>query len=135
MKLDDTERALIRTSWAAAAADPAMAAQLFYGRLFRVRPDLRALFGEDMRLQGRKLTDTINFVVDNIDYPETLQEPVRALGERHLGYGASADDYNDVGSALIWTFGQLLGAGFSDAMRDAWLKVYTDLAQEMTQVA
>lgn len=129
----DTEQiALIRASWAEAVTDPSTTSRLFYGRLFQEHPHLRALFGEDMVGQGRKLMDTINFVVDHLEEPDALEEPVKDLGVRHLGYGVSSDDYAPVGGALIWTFRHLLGDGFTDEMEAAWTDVYGHLAQLMT---
>jgi len=130
--ITETEVTLIRASWAEAAADPSTASRLFYGRLFQENPDLKAMFGSDMTEQGRKLMDTINFVVDHLDDLEALSKPVAELGIRHQGYGVSPDDYGPVGSALIWTFQHLLGDGFTQDMEGAWTKVYTHLAQTMT---
>ncbi len=129
--LNDEERTLVRQSWSLAALDTKLAAQLFYGRLFDQRPDLRAMFGTDMTLQGRKLMDTINFVVDNLDKPDVLEKPVRELGLRHLGYGVAHEDYNDVGSALLWTFGHLMGEKFTDDVKNAWLSVYSQISDQM----
>lgn len=90
------------------------------------------MFGEDMTSQGRKLMDTINFVVDHLDEPEALDTPVSDLGVRHQGYGVAPDDYGPVGGALIWTFQHLLGDGFTAETEAAWTKVYTHLADAMT---
>ncbi|MEO1495015.1 MAG: globin domain-containing protein [Pseudomonadota bacterium] len=127
----DRECDLLRESWAQAALDRSLAAQLFYGRLFEQRPDLRAMFGSDMIAQGQKLMDTLNFVVDNIGQSEVLEKPVAELGHRHRGYGVKDEDYQDVGAALLWTFRNLLGDGFDADVEQAWLSVYTQISDRM----
>lgn len=131
LALLDRECDLLRESWSKAALDRILAAQLFYGRLFEQRPDLRAMFGPDMTSQGRKLMDTLNFVVDNIGQSEVLEKPVTDLGRRHRGYGVKDEDYQDVGAALLWTFQNLMGDGFDAEVEQAWISVYTQIADRM----
>ena len=131
LSLDPTQVARIRGTWAAVASDPELATSLFYGRLFQLRPDLRQLFRADMRVQGRKLADTLNYVVDNLEDSEVLDEPVRALGIRHRNYGAADNDYADVGAALIWTFKSLLGDEFDETAEGAWAEVYGEISKRM----
>lgn len=131
LDLDNHQKQALRSSWAHVAMDPAFAAQLFYGRLFQQRPELRAMFGEDMAAQGRKLMDTLNFVVDHLDKPDVLAEPVRQLGIRHQGYGVVPDDYNDVGAALVWAFQNILQGEFKSETQDAWVVAYTQISSAM----
>lgn len=131
LDLDDDQKRALRSSWAHVAMDPAFAAQLFYGRLFQQRPELRAMFSDDMTAQGRKLMDTLNFVVDHLDTPEVLAEPVRQLGIRHQGYGVVPDDYGDVGIALVWAFQNILQGEFKTATQDAWVVAYTQISDAM----
>lgn len=133
LELDEHQRQVLRVSWAHVALDPQFTAQLFYGRLFTRRPELRAMFGDDMAAQGRKLMDTLNFVIDHLDTPEVLEAPVRELGVRHRGYGVEASDYDDVGAALIWAFQNILQGQFSDETRAAWLAAYTQISGAMIQ--
>lgn len=130
--LNDQQRKLLRGSWARVAMDPDFTAQLFYGRLFTQRPDLRAMFGTDIKVQGRKLMDTLNYVIDHLDQPETLAAPVRDLGVRHKGYGAVMADYDDVGAALIWSLQNVLGDNFKQDAEVAWATAYGQIASAMT---
>ncbi|MGE5148514.1 MAG: globin domain-containing protein, partial [Rhodospirillaceae bacterium] len=55
-----------------------------------------------------------------------------ALGERHKGYGVTADHYAPVGAALLWTLEKGLGADFTPETKEAWTAAYTALAGVMS---
>ena len=129
--LELREIELIRSSWARAAAAPDIAAGLFYARLFRLAPETRPLFRGDMGLQGRKLMQTLGFVVDHLDAPGRLGAETRALGARHVDYGAEPAHYAAVGEALLWTLGETLGPAFDAETRAAWSAAYTSLTDAM----
>lgn len=129
--LTPSQTSKIRGTWALVVPDPELATSLFYGRLFQMRPDLRELFRGDMRVQGRKLAETLNYVVDHLDTSEVLDEPVRNLGMRHREYGVANEDYADVGEALIWTFKSLLGGEFDADAECAWGLAYNGICKRM----
>ena len=89
----DREISLVQSTWAPIALQPDVAAEAFYSRLFEVAPGVRPLFPEDMKAQGRKLIQMIGVAVNNADDVESLIPALRALGERHVGYGAVAEHY------------------------------------------
>ncbi|MEM6664076.1 MAG: globin domain-containing protein [Pseudomonadota bacterium] len=133
LNLDEHQKQALRTSWAQVAIDPSFAARLFYGRLFQQRPELRAMFGDDMELQGRKLMDTLNFVIDHLDRSERLAEPVRELGVRHQEYGVVPKDYGDVGNALLWAFQNILQGEFRSDVESAWTAAYFQISEAMIE--
>ena len=57
------------------------------------------------------------------------------LGRRHAGYRVTAEHYQPVGQALIWTLEQGLGDAFTPAVKSAWLEAYTTLTGVMTAAA
>lgn len=125
----------IRRTWAMAAAVPDQTAQVFYGNLFRMDASTRPLFAGDMKLQGRKLAQTLSFIVDHLDEPEPLLQAARELAIRHVDYGVVAAQYASVGGALIATLKQLLGPSFTAEDEAAWGRVYTVLSDHMVQSA
>jgi hemoglobin-like flavoprotein len=127
--------ALVRETFAAVKPIAADAADLFYDRLFALDPSLRALFKSDLRAQGAKLMQMIGVAVAGLDKLETIVPAVKALGQRHRGYGVQPAHYATVGEALLWTLGKGLGPAFTDEARDAWLAAYTLLAGAMQQGA
>jgi hemoglobin-like flavoprotein len=126
---------LVKTSWAQVAPIAPQAAALFYGRLFELDSALRQLFKGDMTEQGAKLMTMIGMAVQSLDNLAPLLPAIRESGIRHGAYGVKAQDYDTVGSALLWTLEQGLGAAFTPAVKEAWAAAYTALANTMKQAS
>ena len=107
------------------------AADLFYGRLFEIAPEVRPMFPEDMKEQKVKLMSMLGTAVTNLHKLETILPAVKALGERHKAYGVIAAHYAPVGAALLWTLEKGLGADFTPEVKAAWTETYTALAGVM----
>jgi hemoglobin-like flavoprotein len=110
-------------------------ASVFYGRLFALDPSLKALFTGDMLEQGRKLMHMIDVAVNSLDRLKAIVPAVEALDVRHARYGVKEGSYDTVGSALLWTLEQGLGAGFSTEVRNSWAAAYGLLAGAMKSAA
>jgi|SRR5215510_13060785 len=122
---------VVRASFARVAPIKNAAADLFYDRLFEVAPQLRRMFPADLHEQKRKLMAMLAAAVDGLDDLDALVPKVKALGARHVGYGAGAADYNVVGEVLLWTLERGLGGAFTPEVRAAWTKIYDVLAATM----
>src|SRR5262245_1935328 len=122
---------LVRTSFARVLPISETAADLFYDRLFEIAPQVRALFPEDLREQKRKLMAMLAMAVGALNDLEALIPSVKALGARHVTYGATAAHYELVGEALLWTLERGLGEAFTPDVRSAWTNVYRVLATTM----
>lgn len=123
---------LVQTSFKKVVPIAGTAADLFYGSLFEIAPDVRPMFPEDMKEQKIKLMSMLGTAVTNLHKLETILPAVKALGERHKGYGVTAAHYAPVGAALLWTLEQGLGADFTPEVKAAWTETYTALAGVMT---
>ena len=130
---DDLRR--IRRTWAMASAGGDVVATLFYNRLFEISPEARGMFQDDMGEQGRKLMQTLNWIVDHVDAPETLRPRAEALAVRHVHYGVDPGHYPAVGQALIDTLNTGLGDAFTDEDAAAWGRVYGVLSGIMIDAA
>ena len=122
---------LVRASFARVVPIKNAAADLFYDRLFEVAPQLRRIFPADLRAQKLKLMGMLATAVGGLNDLEALVPKVKALGARHVGYGARAADYNVVGEVLLWTLERGLADAFTPEVRAAWTKVYGVLAATM----
>ena len=111
------------------------AAELFYSRLFMLDPSLRKMFTGDMGKQGQMLMSVIGTSVNGLRNLEALSPVVRHLGSRHVGYGVKDEHYDTVATALIWTLEKGLGDAFTPAVKQAWIEVYTVLANVMKESA
>ena len=106
-------------------------ARTFYERLFEINPEIRTLFTDDMEAQGERLMDMIGAAVAGLDDLGALVPVVKELGARHRKYGVQVSHYAQVAEALLWTLEQGLGDAFTPEVRDAWVNVYTVLAETM----
>ena len=133
--MTSAEIELVQTSFKSVIPISAQAADLFYGRLFEIAPEVRPLFPEDLREQKKKLMGMLATAVSNLHQVEQILPAVQDLGRRHSGYGVTADHYKPVGEALIWTLGKGLGDAFTPAVESAWVTAYTTLAGVMQAAA
>ena len=135
MSLTTDEIEMVQTSWKKCIPIADKAAELFYGRLFELDPNLKPLFKGDMAEQGKKLMTMITVAVNGLNDLEKIVSAVKQLGVRHVGYGVEDSHYDTVGSALVWTLGKGLGEEFTDSLKNSWVKVYNLLATTMKEAA
>lgn len=126
---------LVQDSYGKVVPIAETAAGLFYERLFTLDPELKALFKGDMEEQGRKLMTMIGVAVNGLSRIDEIVPAVQALGERHVGYGVKDEDYDTVGTALLWTLEQGLKDDFTADTRAAWAAAYGLLAGTMKEAA
>jgi hemoglobin-like flavoprotein len=122
---------LVRDSFPGIAELSRPIALLFYGRLFEVAPEVQPMFKQDIAVQGRKLMEMLTALVTNLDQFEEMEPALKALGQRHAGYGVQPDHYPMVAAALIWAFGLALEGEFSPDLKAAWLAVIEAVAAVM----
>ena len=133
--MDVQQISLVRSSFALVQPIASDAAALFYDNLFRADPSLRPLFEGDMTHQGQRLMGMIGSALQLLDRPAALLPVLRSLGARHAGYRVRAEHYDTVGSALILTLEQGLGAAFTPEARAAWIELYGVIAGTMREGA
>lgn len=141
--LSESQKEAIKRSWRLVIPIAETAADLFYKRLFELKPEYRRLFPEDMTAQKRKLLRMLAFVVRAIDWDddqwqedvpvdEDLLLVVLAMGRRHSElYKIPDESYAVVGEALLWTLNYGLGDAFTLEVKNAWTELYTSLARTM----
>ncbi len=126
--MNPTQVTLVQESFAKVAPISATAAVLFYDRLFEVAPQVRAMFPADMTEQRKKLMAMLAVVVNGLANLESILPAASALAKRHVGYGAKAEHYPVVGSALLWTLEKGLGEAWTPEVADAWTAAYGTLS-------
>jgi hemoglobin-like flavoprotein len=108
-------------------------ADLFYSRFFELAPDTRRLFSDDMERQQLKLMDMIATIVGTLDKGEIFQSIISHSGRQHALFGAKPLHFAAFGDALIWGLEQQFGALFTPEMKEAWIKLYDAVQNEMTR--
>ena len=127
--------ALVQQSFAKVVPISDQAAVMFYDRLFEVAPQVKAMFPADMTEQRKKLMATLAVVVNGLSNLESILPAAKALAQRHVSYGAKAEHYPVVGSALLWTLEKGLGEAWTADIAAAWTAAYTTLSGFMIEQA
>ncbi len=122
---------LVQSSFAKVVPIKEAAAELFYGRLFEIAPEVKPLFKGDMKEQGRKLMMTLGVVVNGLKDLPSIVPAAEALAVKHNAYGVEPAHYEVVGAALLWTLEQGLGPDFTPATKAAWTSAYGTLSGVM----
>lgn len=104
----------------------------FYTKLFERHPDLKPLFGRrSAAAQEKMLLEAILAVVDHMEDATWLQETLRPMGAKHLGYGVRDEMYPLVADTLIATLREISGRSWSDPLERAWAGALGAVAGEM----
>src|SRR5215470_5251217 len=110
---------LVKNSWKIFRnVAPATIANLFYSKLFFEHPKVRKMFPEDMEHQYVKFIDMLTMIISRLDTKE-ITEDIKALAERHIGYGVQTEHYPMVGEALLWTLEKGLGNDWNEEVKKA----------------
>lgn len=127
---------LIKSSWQAAAANPAVVGELFYGRLFEIAPEVKPMFSRTtVAEQSKKLLTMLSYVIAKLDKLEDIIAEVVKLAQRHRDYGVKEEHYTMVGAALIWTLEKGLGDKWNEELKEAWTTCYITLSLAMINAA
>jgi len=132
MSITLEQKKLVQETWEKVVPIAETSAELFYGRLFEIDPELKPLFKQtDMKEQKMKLLQMLGMAVKGLDNLEQLVPAVENLGRRHVGYGVKDSHYDTVGDALLWTLEKGLGEAFTPEVMEAWTQTYITLATVM----
>jgi hemoglobin-like flavoprotein len=126
---------LVQQSFAKVAPISDQAAVIFYDRLFEIAPQVKAMFPSDLTEQRKKLMATLAVVVNGLSNLESILPAASALATHHVSYGAKAEHYPVVGSALLWTLEKALGEAWTAEVAAAWTAAYGTLSGYMISEA
>ncbi|MEM1078380.1 MAG: globin family protein [Pseudomonadota bacterium] len=126
---------LIQDSFKKVAPISDAAAEIFYGRLFEIAPQVKPFFKGDMKQQGSKLMATLGVVVNGLRDLDKIVPVAQQLAVKHVDYGVKPEHYTPVGEALIYTLDKGLGDEFTPELKEAWLGAYSTLSGVMIEAA
>jgi hemoglobin-like flavoprotein len=126
---------LVQKTWRLVQPIGDTAAELFYGKLFSLDAEVRPLFKNDLKDQGRNFTAMISVAVHWLARPEKVVIAIRQLGRRHAAYGVQPRHYEMAAIALLWMLEKSLGEAFTPEARLAWIAAYDMLAKTMQEAA
>ena len=107
----------------------------FYARLFQTAPAVRPLFSDDMRRQKAMLLSALVLVRKSLRDLDGLLPTLRALGARHVAYGAKAEHYPVVATTLIASMAHVAGDAWKPQYERAWRDALGVIAGVMIEAA
>lgn len=124
----------VRASCRAVAHRPVALAEAFYGHLFEMAPQLRAMFAPDLTGQMQRMSDTLLGAVAQLEAADTveLEAALRRLGAVHgAQYGVDPEHYRYVGHALTRAVRDVSGPSYSGYLSSSWIAVTQWVAAHM----
>ena len=110
--------------------------ELFYAKLFAAAPAVRPLFAHtDLRRQKAMLLGTLVLLRKSLRDLDRIVPALRALGARHVGYGAEAAHYAVVGEVLIASMAEVAGGAWRPEYEAAWADAFGVVAGVMLEGA
>ncbi len=131
MRLDAEQVRLVQETLPLLENTLADASARFYVNLFAIRPEMRALFRDDLESQGMRFLTAMRAIAEGLDDPDGLEARFAGLARGHASVGVRAQHFEPMGDALMVTLGETLGAAFTEERRAAWRAAYTVVADEM----
>ncbi|WP_456313162.1 NO-inducible flavohemoprotein [Pseudomonas shirazensis] len=106
----------------------------FYARMFTHHPELRNMFNMGNQANGRQKSALANAVLayaENIENPSVLIGVLKGIGTKHRSLNIQPDQYKIVGTQLIASIGEVVGAVATPELLEAWTIAFYQLAQIM----
>ena len=106
----------------------------FYARMFTHHPELRNMFNMGNQANGRQKSALANAVLayaENIENPSVLIGVLKGIGTKHRSLNIQPDQYKIVGTQLIASIGEVVGAAATPELLEAWTIAFYQLAQIM----
>jgi hemoglobin-like flavoprotein len=109
---------------------------LFYTKLLDRAPELRPLFdGVDVQQQRAMVLATLVLLRKSFRDPESMAPKLRALGERHVSYGTTAEMYPLAGEVFLEALAEIAGPAWNARIGRAWTDAWALLSGLMLEGA
>lgn len=104
----------------------------FYARLFAAAPAVAPLFAStDLRRQKQKLLAALVLLRRSLRDLDAVVPKLRAMGARHVRYGARPEHYPVVGTVLIDSMADVAGDAWRPEYGRAWAAAFDVVAGAM----
>jgi len=96
----------------------------FYGHLFAIEPQARAMFPPAMDAQRARFYQALSHIVLNGGDSASLTAYLEGLGRAHRKFGVEKEHYDAFRQALMATWQRYAPEAWTDAAADAWDDLY-----------
>jgi len=125
----------IRESFALIEPYGPEAAAWFYEHFFAANPRYRKYFSGDPAAQQRRLFQSVQRIVGDLDRLDEFLPYLRRLALRHRKFGLRGAHYQAFGSSLLATVAQYCGPQWTERTNAAWEAGYGLVANVMLEAA
>jgi nitric oxide dioxygenase len=144
----------VQATWAIIKTIPNytdVAGKILFKRIFQAAPGAMKMFSFARRFgsdseefykhplflrHARGVVQMLDTAIGLLGHVEPLIQALRALGARHVEYGALPAHYPIVGEALLYTLEVALGEQhWNDQVKAGWTKIYSAVSTGMTEGA
>ena len=136
---EDEVKALVITTWDQVSDDPEDFGMKLFMRMFKILPKALKLFsfrdedaiGRIVKLKKHAVLvmSAITKVVENLDKVHVIVPYLKGIGRQHAGYQVEPEYYETFGTALFLTLQHELKNEWSNKVRHAWHRAYTDVQE------
>lgn len=149
VKLTDKEKTDVLSSWSDfCKGDVVDSGAHLYFSLFKKHPDTKKMFGfakdkelsdEEMlqskrfRTHVKKVYDTFGSVVEAMDDMSAVSADLKEMGARHIKYGITMEQYEYIGTSLMFSLENKLGSDFTADQKKAWTALYSVIEAAMVE--
>lgn len=129
--ISDQQKQLVRDSFQMLEPAGELIGQLFYRKLLDVAPDIEPIFSGNIGEQQHELVSVLRLAIGSLDRLDELVPALQLLGVKLRGYGVRPVHYGAFGEALLWTLAHALKDQYTPETQDAWVAVYSLMAELM----
>jgi len=122
----------VRQSWVALSLDRETLMASFFDELFRIAPEVRAIFANtDLAAHRLRVAAAIGLVVANCERFENVVPVLEDLGAQHARFRLTDAHFDAVGAALLHAIAAFHGPSHTPAIQAAWTEVLGAVATAM----
>jgi hemoglobin-like flavoprotein len=129
--LSPRQTLLIKLSWSHLTNRLEDFGDKFYEVLFEMDPALREMFSDDMTKQRAKFSGMVNHIVSNIQHADKLDNDLKELGDRHVGYRVKASHYDTIMMAFLVSLEKVLERNWDSETKQAWTVAFVYIVARM----
>lgn len=132
-KMTPAQIELVQRAWGKVTALNNTYVQEVYDELFRLAPELSALFPDHPGLPIAKVSETLNTVITSLEQLDALGFIIRDLGRRHQKFNVQSHQFELLKQAMTVVLARRLEGRFTAELADAWSQMYDEIAAIMQE--
>ncbi|WP_349921636.1 globin domain-containing protein [Aeromonas veronii] len=128
-----TQIELVQKAWGKVTALNNSYVVEVYEELFRLSPELSALFPDHPQLPVAKVSETLNTVITSLEQLDALGFIIRDLGRRHQKFNVQSHQFDLLKQAMTVVLARRLEGRFTPELAAAWSQMYDEVAALMQE--